>query len=367
MSTRVYLLVLILLLLGRTPSLRASTPPSAPAEVIAFNNGDRLTGTVVAATSATLIFAHASFGNLTVNWTDLKSVEIHHKLRILSATGSEDVENATIAVTTSPVLALNVTESGAGTSTPIHDVQSVGDPPTLGWIVPGFTISAAFLSSLQHQQTYSTKINLVRTWNPASEDWPRERTRIELNPSYDEKRKNNKPGSATITQDYFGRFQQLFFFKGEKLFATATADLFRNNSLGIYFEQAYGGGVGTLLGGLELDADLRFIGEHFYSVSPSLGLFGTELEERYTFDLGKNCVALNKRCASVTETGMFTPAFNATGAWQTKAEVFLTVPMSAKFSFKADLTDNYIENAPPSFRKNYLKTTLGVSFTPAKH
>jgi hypothetical protein len=155
----------------------------------------------------------------------------------------------------------------------------------------------------------------------------------------------------------------MIFLNSDSLYVPITADLFRNNSLGVYFEQSYGAGLGTLRkNGLELDADIRFIGEHFYGVTPSLSLVGSELQEQYEFNLPAGFVFF--------ETLDYVPVFNASHAWQGKAVAGLLKPIvfTPKLSFSAMVTDDYIENAPPTFRKNYVKTTVGLTFSPGtKH
>lgn len=333
------------------------TSNDVPPEVVVFKNGDVLRGKVASADSVKVVFSNPSVNTLSLKWVDLKSVEIHHKVRIFSSAKPREIENATMTVASAAsTLNLRIQELGGGNAFTLEDVTQLGVPAPVPWLQQ-FTINTAFVTSTQHQQTYGAKVVLLHTWHPDVLGWPRERTRVELLPSYDEKRKNSSPGAATITEDYFGRLQQMFFILGDKFYATATADLFRNNSLGVYFQQGYGGGVGTLLNGLELDADVRFIGEHFYNVSPSLGLVGTELEQRYSFVLGKGI--------TLSESGVFLPVFNADRAWQAKGVVDLRIPFTPKWGFSIGLADNYIENAPPTFRKNYLKTTVGLGYSPS--
>jgi hypothetical protein len=348
----------------------ATTPDSH--DTVSFKNGDTLTGSVLLATSATVNFSNKGVGALTLKWTDLKGIDIHHPIRVVDAQGKpQDLDGAAFTVApTSSAAKLDLQISGKDTA--IADVKSITgldrcssgiQSACPGWQLQQLAVNTAFVTSTQHQQTYGAKLTLFRNWYPEDDGWPHERTRIELLPNYDEKRKNEKPGSAVITQDYFGRFQQMIFLNSDSLYVPITADLFRNNSLGVYFEQSYGAGLGTLRkNGLELDADIRFIGEHFYGVTPSLSLVGSELQEQYEFNLPAGFVFF--------ETLDYVPVFNASHAWQGKAVAGLLKPIvfTPKLSFSAMVTDDYIENAPPTFRKNYVKTTVGLTFSPGtKH
>jgi hypothetical protein len=363
--------LLILLLLPCTHALYAATTDGQ--DTVLFKNGDTLTGNVLLATSATVNFSNKAVGKLTLKWTDLKVVDVEHKIRVVDLQTTQDFDSAsfTVAATSSPArLDLEIRANGSNNLIPLPNVQSITgldrcssgiQSACPGWQLQQFGITTSFITSTQHEQSYGAKVTLFRNWYPQDDGWPHERTRIELLPNYDDKRKNDTPGSAVITEDYFGRLQQLIFLNSDRYYVPVTADLFRNNSLGVYFQQSYGAGIGTQWNGLELDADIRFIGEHFYDVSPSRELVGSELQEQYTFTWPRIGAVL-------TETGDFIPVFNASRAWQGKGVVDLLKPITPKLSFSASVTDDYIENAPPGFHKNYIKTAVGLTFTPGtKH
>ena len=137
------------------------------------------------------------------------------------------------------------------------------------------------------------------------------------------------------------------------------ADLYHNNSLGIYFQQSYGGGVGRIWHGTQFEADLRFIGEHFYGPNPSASLIGSQLSETRTFRL--NWI---KTGAGFAELIKYTPAFNQSSAWQLYGRGDLFIPINKRFLLSFGADDNYVENAPAPYRKNYLKTTMGLTYTP---
>jgi hypothetical protein len=90
-----------------------------------------------------------------------------------------------------------------------------------------------------------------------------------------------------------------------------------------------------------------------------MALIGSQLSERHTFPL-----AFIRPGAIVTETGKYIPAFNMTSAWQLSGVLELSIPITKKFQFLTAVSDYYVENAPPTFRKNYLKTTIGLQYTP---
>lgn len=364
-----------ILLLCPSASLPADKPSDSDLhDVVAFKNGDTLTGNILGTTSITVDFSSPAVGHLTLKWADITSAQIKHPMRIVSGpqgSNSKVFNNPTISVrpeSSEEKLLVDVREPGQPNSVRLDNLQSIagvnsraGGTPSVGWRLAKFKLNTAILAATQHQQTYGAELDLVRNWHADEQGWPHQRSLVQLIPNYDDKRKNKKPGSANITQDYFGKLQHLFFINSDNFYASSVADIYRNNSLGLYFQQAYGGGLGIIVHDIELNADLRFIGQHFYPPTPSQSLVGSQLSERYSFSL--NCIRPN---TTLTETAIVTPVFNVGRAWQTQALVELFIPITAKLGFTLTASDYYVENAPPAFRKNYFKTTFGLQFSPPK-
>jgi len=180
-----------------------------------------------------------------------------------------------------------------------------------------------------------------------------------LIPNYNDTRKNSKVGSATVTQEYEGSIQHLMFFSSDNFYGTLLADEYRNNSLGLYFQQSYGAGLGGIVHDVELNADFRFIGQHFYAPYKSAGLVGAELSERYVVPLD-----FLRAGASLTETGIVVPVFNTSRAWQARGRVDLTIPLSKTVQFTTTSANYYVENTPDAYHKNYFKNTVAIQYTP---
>jgi hypothetical protein len=349
-----------------TLSFGETAPTTAP-DTLRFNTGDMLTGTVQWADCYSITFTNSALGTLTVKWSDVQSLAIDRAVSIIG--GKPPAEHAfshfKITVASAMPDHLNVEVDEGNTTVLLDQLQSIVLPANasevkLGWN-PTVNVNAAFVASTQRQQTYGGGLTLSRAW-------PHQRTLIDLQAKYDDKRKNDLPGSATITEYDIGHFQHMFFLtSSNKYYVDPIVDLVRNNSLGLFFQQSYGAGAGALIGRLELDADLRFIGQHFYGPNSSTGLAASQLSERYDLPLSLRKKPCDKSTAggpSLTETFSFVPVFNASRAWQMRGVVELTVPVSAKFSFTTKLEDYYVENAPTPFRKNYLNTSIGLKFSP---
>jgi hypothetical protein len=350
-------------------------------DIIVFANGDVLTGAVAGATSASVAFSNHALGQLAVSWADLRQITLTHQA-IISSAGfigmPASFDAPTFAVSHSGAEVI-LTLAGTGTmpSTVISRLTSLTIPaPSPGttpppasntavsrtphWLIAKFAVNTALLEATQKQQTYGAELDLLRSWNAQSDGWPHQRTLIELIPNYNDTRKNAKVGSATVTQEYEGTVQHLLFLSSSNSYITLLADEYRNNSLGLYFQQSYGGGVGTIFHNVELNADLRFIGQHYYAPYSSTSLVGSELSERYKIPLNFLRVG-----ASISETGIVIPVFNASKSWQAKAVVNLTIPLTKTLSFTTNAGDYYVENTPDAYHKNYFKDSAGIQYTPA--
>jgi hypothetical protein len=188
---------------------------------------------------------------------------------------------------------------------------------------------------------------------------------VNLIANYDAKRTFNKPG-VVINRFGEARFNQLFYLTDNAHYGSISARAYHNSALGLYLEDSvgFGGGIlraGTVVAGklppsLQLDADLRFMNERFYHVPGSRKLVGALVSERFSTSLPKG--------AKFEETMQLFPAFNDLHAWQGRGQMKVQYPLTEKFSLSTDLWDDYIANAPKAFRKNYLRLSLGVQFTP---
>jgi hypothetical protein len=283
---------LMLLVLSSIAALHADTS-SGPEDTVTFKNGDVLTGKVLRATAASITFSSDRIGEVTLKWSDLATVTVRHPVRITTPSSSQSFDAPSLRVMgTAGNLELEARESGGGSPVDLQQVEALTGSDRCasgihaacpGWQLNSVGVNLSYLGATQTDQTYGGSVESTRNWNPEDDGWPHQRTLLDLQANYDDKRKNSKPGSANITQEYDGRLQHLLFITSDAFYASTVADLYHNNSLGLYLEQSYGGGVGRIWLGTEFDADLRFIGEHFYGPNPSVSLVGSQLSVRRTF------------------------------------------------------------------------------------
>jgi hypothetical protein len=256
-----------------------------------------------------------------------------------------------VAAQEPPSATPQATSAPQGNSTPCPD----GNAPQAGtWSLAKASVGATILSATQSQQTYQTEVLALRPSPCATR-----RSLINLIAGYDGKQQRGKPGS-TVNRTGDLRLQQLFFLRSAARYASITADSYHNSSLGMYFQQAIGVGGGRILqpGGsstaVELDAELRAVHQRFYGQHGD-DLIGTLISLRMS-------TPLKSAMLTVTLSGM--PVFNHTDAWQARGIIGVAAPLSKTFALSVTTFDDYINNVPSKYRKNYLKMVVGIKFSP---
>lgn len=271
-----------------------------------------------------------------------------------------------VAAQTTDAAAPPVSSQQGATAQPTSNTAAAGDCP--GGIVGGkemwrlarATVGATIVSATNSQQAYQTDVIASRQRHPDVCGYPHQQTRANLRLSYDARQSSSKPGS-TVNRTGDMQLQHLFFRRRDNTtYLAVNADSFHNSSIGIHFQQAAGIGVGRLIvatgGGAELFADVRGIYRRYY------GEDGKEF-------LGAN---FGVRTSHVAENGVVTavllqatPAVNRPKAWQSGAFLTVGVPIGdSGFALSVTAFDDYVNDAPAKFRKNYLNLTVGVSYSP---
>lgn len=334
-----------------------------------------LVGAIVSANKTSVTFANQYAGQVTIPWTDVKTISVRNRTILPNKSCTANCPPASVpftgTITVGPGPSLNFPAPYPVPTVQTADIDAIKSPASTG--CPGgkggqsgllnFSLGATLLSATQGQQTYNGAADVVKNWAPDKCGWPHQRTLVTITPSYDAKESSKPP--PIITRDYDSSFQHLVFLKNNRAWAAVNIDLYHNNSLGIYFQQSYGAGAGVLLGPatrrLELGADIRFIGEHFYSPGKSVGIVGARLKETCTIPL-----RFIRSGATLTEAFRYIPAFNESRAWMLRGRVDLNIPITKKWAFTATpVDDDYVRNAPSTFRRNYFKTVISLGFSPS--
>jgi len=232
-------------------------------------------------------------------------------------------------------------------------------PLAATWSLAKAAFQASLLSATQSQQTFQAEVVALRPSRCATQS-----SFVNLIAGYDAKQQSGKPGSiVNRTGDL--RLQQLFFMHAATNYVAINADSYHNSSLGMYFQQAIGVGGGRIFQRdqtpnvappmtIEIDADVRAIHQRFYGAHDD-DLIGTLLSVRASSPL---------KSARLTVALAGLPVLNKTNAWQARGSAELAAPISTAFAITVTAFDDYINNVPSKYRKNYLKLVVGVKFSP---
>ncbi len=214
-------------------------------------------------------------------------------------------------------------------------------------------LAAGASQSKTSSQTYKADIKPVRTWYKDDKCLLFDsRIRMDINPSFAGAYQTGKLSLTTARE--FGSIQYIHSTPSSALFYSLEASGYHNNNLGIYFQQDYGLGGAYVNNKLELDADLRYIGEHFYKAEKALNLVGVQLSESYELAHSNRLFLL--------QTISLTPVLNKAKATQARAGLSLTVPIfNTSWNLNFPIDDDFMQNAPRGYRQNYFSISLNLA------
>ncbi len=64
----------------------------------------------------------------------------------------------------------------------------------------------------------------------------------------------------------------------------------------------------------------------------------------------------------LTQGVLYDPAWNNTRAYSAQAMLGLAAPISKKFSLSINIVDGFLNNPPPTFKKNSFQFTTGLTY-----
>jgi hypothetical protein len=376
MSIRQFTLCAALLAAGRFTPLHSQTPaapaPKPQPDVLIFTDGEKLVGQLKSAKGDSVVFKSDVAGEVTVAWSKIQELRTTHpfavvgkKVKLARNADVAGVPQGTLTVTEQKIAVTPA--AGAPTTVPVADTGFVVAEPefvkaTSG--APGFfanwlgtvTAGLSVVQATQDARTVTGAIALSRT--EPSEAWlnPSDRTIFDASASYGDV---TQPGEPEIkTEIYHADLEEDKYFS-PRLFAFVRAAFDHNYALGLDFQQNYGGGIGwtpykTPAAELDLRVGVTYTHENFYDSASNQNLVGSTLGEVYTHKL-QHGIIFNEQIS-------FTPAWNNPNAYFGSGSAGLTVPVNKRFSTSLLISDAFLNNPAPGFRKNSLSITAGLAY-----
>ncbi len=142
------------------------------------------------------------------------------------------------------------------------------------------------------------------------------------------------------------------------VFGSATFD--HDYSQGLDLRQTYAVGVGwslikTANRQLDLRAGIAYEDERFSLASQNQQLLSSLFSETFNQKFSKRKITLHQDFSA-------TPAWSNLNATSGIANLALSIPIVKRMSFTVGLSDTYLNNPSPGFRKNSFQFTSGITF-----
>ena len=225
-----------------------------------------------------------------------------------------------------------------------------------GW---GGNVSAgaSLVQATQSSRSYTSAISLVRAL--PGEKWltPRYRTAVTFLASYG---KVSEPNTPTIkTNIIHGDIEQDKYLN-PRLYVFGSGAWDHNFSQGLDLQQTYGGGLGwtaykTDTAELDFRASMNYIRQQFTNSAFNQSLIGSTFGESY--------IQKFSRGINFTEALSITPAWNNLNAYSALGSVTLGLPLYKRFDLTLGIVDSFLNNPPPTFRKNSFQFITALTYT----
>lgn len=227
-------------------------------------------------------------------------------------------------------------------------------PITDKWQLARASLGATIVAATNSQRTYQTDILASRHSHGHSCGRPHSQIQANVRFGYDARRNPGKPLSLNRTADL--QLHDLFYLNNNARALTANAETFHNSSIGVQLQQSVGVGVSALIGSTLMQAELRPTYLRYYTEAGQ-HLFASRFGIQRTFT-PRIDIQINTELHAI-------PVFNKREYWQAGGFLNVTVPIGkTNFAFGATAFDDYANNPPSKFKRNYLNLTMNVSFTP---
>jgi len=352
-----------------TSAAAPSRPASSPlaADVVAFKNGDKVTGKLLTADDKSVSFRGNVTGDLTLAWADIDHLTIASKISLHMTTKAK-----ALAAGTTIVAAVNDRLEIDGTGTPViinrTDLEAATTPTdkkgpaafSSGW---GGSLQSQ--NNLIHATQKQTQLGATLHATHLTDSQARfahQMSTFTLQANYSDSAKPS--ASPVITSLYTGELQHNVYLTDKgSTYLYGLAGGYHNSTLGLDVEQEYGGGIGwkgrhkTQIYGLL--GDLRYVHEDLTAGTPAFGspALGASENYEYRFPWPKKGPP-----ATFSERILVTLPFDETHALLTRGFTQVNLPVSSRVSMGVQFTDDYLRNAPKTSKQNYANTQFTFKY-----
>lgn len=350
-------------------------PPHPPSDTLTLTSGETLIGHFVRATGGNVVFKSDALGELTIAWAKVKElhaaakyVVVGKRVHLTRRTDTSTLPKGTVAEA-DQTLTVETAPGAPAQKIPVAEANHVVDEATFQNVLfhePGFfeawkgaiTGGAAIVQATQESRDFTGGISLVRL--VPGENWlsPRNRTIFDFSAADGF---TVQPGTQKVkTEIYHVDTERDEYFRGQDLYGFAAASFDHNYSQGLSLQSNLGGGIGyTVIKHANTTLDFKgsadYIRQNFSGQEKVQSLMGSNFIETF---LHKTAKGIQFR-QQVTAT----PTWTVLHDWSTLVSGSVTIPVFKRLGFTIGLTDAFLNNPPPGFKKNSFQGTTALTYT----
>ena len=352
-----------------------STAPPAKfdADVLIFNDGEKLIGTLERSSGASVVFKSNMAGEITVDWSKIK--EIHSSRRFAVAEkgmtfgrrhqdlnkvpqGTLSMTDQTLQVQDAPDLPPErIPVSNAAYVIDDATFEKAFEKPSLlDYWTGAANFGASLVLATQNDRSYTSNVALVRTI--PGDNWREleNKTLINFSNSYGSLSQPNEP--KVRTSIYHANVERDEYFK-DTLFVFVGATFDHNYSQGLDLQQSYGSGIGwTVLkhrnDEFDLKAEATYVDQQFSNAPQNQELFGSIFGEVYNHKFRRNVL--------FTEQLSISPSWNNLTAYSSTGNVSLSIPVLERVGLTLGSLDTFLNNPSMGFKKNSFQFTTSATY-----
>jgi hypothetical protein len=343
-----------------------------PPDTVTLADGEKLMGKLVKATGAAVTFHSDSAGDVTIPWDKIKELTSSRRFAVIPKglpfkrkESDAKVPRGTLVFTDGKIQitpgggqpAQSVATGDTGFIIDEDAYQKALHTPGLGEDWKGaVTGGISLIEATQKSETFTGAAHLARAI--PTEDWlaARNRTLVNFTASYG---KVDQPNTPEVKTDllHFDLEQDQYF--APRVYALGQAAFDHNFSQGLSLQQTYSGGTGwTVIKSakqtLDLKGTMSYISQRFNGAA-NKNLIGSVFGEAYHRNLPAG-IKFDEQLTVI-------PAWNNTNAYSANGGAGITMALYKRLSLNVSTLDTYLNDPPPSFKRNSFQFTTGVTYS----
>jgi hypothetical protein len=366
---------LFAIVLGGSIRLGAQGAAKAEPDTVVYEDGEKLAGHFEGLLGGAAKFKSDTVGEITIDLSKIQELHssqrfavIRKGAKLLKGKTDGQVLRGTISVANQTV----TIDPGNGQATQTIKIGDVGniiaeadfskalqEPGIFHDWKGAVAVGASLVEATQNSVSFNTTVNLVRAVPPADQNWlpPSNRTLLAFSDSYG---KVTQPNTPTVETSIFHAGGERDEYFGSNVYVFGSVAFDHNFSQGLDLQQTYGGGFGWTVikeakQTLDLKGSIDYQRQSFDVPASNQSLAVSVFAQDYARTLVHG-IAFSEQLSA-------TPAWTQTRSYSAYASAGLVFPVYKRFGFNVHAIDSFLNDPPPTFKKNSVQFTTGISYT----